>query len=97
MLGPNEVYRPSLIRAQQITDIDAAALAALINAEAAKLPNGQWNPNSKAGTSSAARADPISRCSMVWCPCNPKRHASQSSCEGERLCHGGWRHRRRQG
>jgi peptidoglycan hydrolase-like protein with peptidoglycan-binding domain len=54
ILGPNEVYRPSLIRAQQITDINAAALAALINAEAAKLPNGQWNPNSRAGTSSAA-------------------------------------------
>ena len=53
-LGPNEVYRAPLLKAHGITDIDAAALASLIDAEAAKLPSGQWNSNSKAGTSSAA-------------------------------------------
>jgi hypothetical protein len=53
-LGPNAIYRPHLLRAQRITDIDAAALAALIDAEAAKLPNGQWNSQSAASTSSAA-------------------------------------------
>lgn len=53
-LGPNEVYRGFLIEAENRTEIDAAAIAALINAEAAKLPNGQWNKDSKAGTSSAA-------------------------------------------
>jgi len=53
-LGVNEVYRPNLLKAQGITDIDAAALAALLDAEAAKLPNGQWNRNSTASTSSAA-------------------------------------------
>ncbi|UHC20419.1 peptidoglycan-binding protein (plasmid) [Methylobacterium currus] len=53
-LGPNEIYRDFLIEAETRTEIDAAALAALINAEAAKLPNGQWNKDSKAGTSSAA-------------------------------------------
>jgi len=53
-LGPNEVYRGFLIEAETRTEIDAAAIAALINAEAAKLPNGQWNKDSKAGTSSAA-------------------------------------------
>jgi hypothetical protein len=53
-LGPNEVYRPHLLRAQRITDIDAAALAALIDAEAAKLPDGRWNSQSAASSSSAA-------------------------------------------
>ena len=53
-LGPNEVYRASLIEAETRTGIDAAAIAALIGAEAAKLANGQWNKDSKAGTSSAA-------------------------------------------
>lgn len=53
-LGANEPYRAALLKAQEITGIDAAALAALIDAEAAKLPNGQWNSKSKAGTSSAS-------------------------------------------
>src|SRR6201996_3906245 len=48
-LGPNEVYRAPLLKAHGIADIDAAALAALIDAEAAKLPNGQWNSASTAG------------------------------------------------
>ncbi len=53
-LGPNELFRASLLKAEDVTDIDAAALAALIDAEAARLPSGQWNPNSQATTSSAA-------------------------------------------
>ncbi|MGF3022359.1 peptidoglycan-binding protein [Methylobacterium aquaticum] len=53
-LGPNEIYKDFLIEAMTRTGIDAAAIAALISAEAAKLPNGQWNKDSKAGTSSAA-------------------------------------------
>lgn len=53
-LGPNEVYRAHLLKAQDRTDIDAAALAALIDAEATKLPTGEWNRNSTASTSSAA-------------------------------------------
>ncbi|MDM9629070.1 peptidoglycan-binding domain-containing protein [Rhizobium sp. S152] len=54
VLGPNETYRPHLLTAEKRTDIAAAALAALINAEAAKLPNGEWDRNSTASTSSAA-------------------------------------------
>jgi peptidoglycan hydrolase-like protein with peptidoglycan-binding domain len=53
-LGINEVYREYLVLAQTRTGIDAAAIAALIGAEAAKLANGQWNKDSKAETSSAA-------------------------------------------
>lgn len=54
VLGPNEIYRPHLLKAEDITDIDAAAIAALIDAEAGKKPDGQWNANSQAGSSSAA-------------------------------------------
>ncbi len=51
-LGPNEIYREDLLFASKRTQIDPAALAALIDAEAAK--DGKvWNPNSKAKTSSA--------------------------------------------
>jgi hypothetical protein len=53
VLGPNEGYRTHLLRAQQITGIDAAAIAALVNAEAAKLSTGEWDKNSRADTSSA--------------------------------------------
>ncbi|WP_285295738.1 peptidoglycan-binding domain-containing protein [Aureimonas altamirensis] len=53
-LGPNEIYRSSILLAQTRTGIAAAALAALIDAEAAKLPSGEWNKKSTAGTSSAA-------------------------------------------
>jgi len=54
VLGVNDVYRPHLLLAEERTEIDAAALAAVINAEAAKLSNGEWDRNSKASTSSAA-------------------------------------------
>ena len=53
-LGPNETYRPYLLEAERLTGIDAAAIAAIIDAEASKLGNGQWNSNSRAGGSSAA-------------------------------------------
>jgi hypothetical protein len=52
-LGPNEIYRDDLEFAATRTGFDAAALAALIDAEAAKLPNGQWNKDSAAPSSSA--------------------------------------------
>jgi hypothetical protein len=53
-LGPNEIYRAHLLEAERRTGIGAAALAALINAEAVKLPNGQWNKDSTASTSTAS-------------------------------------------
>jgi hypothetical protein len=58
----DEVYRKDLLEASKRTGIDPAALAALINAEAAKFRKsdpstgaleGMWNPKSAAGTSSA--------------------------------------------
>lgn len=56
--GPNEIYREALLAAQAKTGIDAAAIAALIDAEAGFIQSGpargQWNPNAVAGTSSAA-------------------------------------------
>jgi hypothetical protein len=49
-LGVNEVYRQALLKAQDVTNIDAAALAALIDAEAEKITRGpdkgQWNRKS---------------------------------------------------
>lgn len=57
-LGVNEVFREALLKAQEITNIDAAALAALVDAEAAKIargPNkGQWDPQSFNSASGAA-------------------------------------------
>ena len=57
-LGINEVYRKHLLKAQEITGIDAAALAALIDAEAGKIKHGpqkgMWNPNASNSRSSAA-------------------------------------------
>ena len=57
-LGVNEVYRQALLKAQEITKIDAAALAALIDAEADKITSGsdkgQWNRKSFNNASHAA-------------------------------------------
>lgn len=57
-LGVNEVYRAPLLKAQEFTGIDAAALAALIDAEASKIkdgPNkGQWNSKAFNNSSKAA-------------------------------------------
>lgn len=53
-LGVNEEYREALLLAQRRTGIDAAALAGVIDAEAAKdRRTGRWLPNSQASTSSA--------------------------------------------
>lgn len=56
-LGDNEIYRPHLLRAQEITKIDAATIAALVDAEAAKIchgPNkGCWDCQSRAPNSTA--------------------------------------------
>jgi hypothetical protein len=50
LLGINEDYRDAIERAQQITGIDGSAIAALIDAEAAKIksgPNkGKWDRKS---------------------------------------------------
>ena len=51
-LGPNQIYRADIQFAAARTRFDPAALAALINAEAAKR-NGVWDANSAAGSSSA--------------------------------------------
>lgn len=57
-LGVNEVFRAPLLKAEAITKIDAAALAALIDAEAAKIASGpdkgRWNAASLNAQSGAA-------------------------------------------
>ena len=57
-LGVNEPFRAALLKAEQLTGIDAAALAALVDAEAAKLGSGpskgQWDPQSFNAGSGAA-------------------------------------------
>lgn len=57
-LGANSRYRDALLKAQELTGIDAAALAALVNAEAAKISSGPdkgvWNPRSHNADSGAA-------------------------------------------
>lgn len=45
-LGVNERYRDALLLAQRRTGIDAAAIAGLINAEAARDRSGRWNADS---------------------------------------------------
>ena len=59
VLGANERYRAPLMQANAITRIDAAALAALIDAEAVRAASGPdagcWDPKSSAGASSSAR------------------------------------------
>lgn len=52
-LGVNSIYRDALLKAQDITGIDAAWLAALCHAEALKDANGQWNAAGKNPHSSA--------------------------------------------
>lgn len=57
-LGANEVYRAALTKAQEITGIDASALAALIDAEASRINSGpeqgQWNRRAFNNASGAA-------------------------------------------
>ncbi|MET0599335.1 MAG: hypothetical protein ABWZ57_15880 [Mesorhizobium sp.] len=65
-LGANEPFRAALLKAEELTGIDASALAALVDAEAAKLaggPNkGQWDPESfNAGSGAAGLTQFLSR------------------------------------
>lgn len=57
-LGKNEIYRNAIETAEKITGIDGSALAALIDAEAAKIPTGpdkgQWDRTSYNARSGAA-------------------------------------------
>ncbi|WP_081629234.1 DUF2272 domain-containing protein [Methylopila sp. M107] len=53
-LGVNEQYRAAILKAEERTGIDGAALAALIDAEAAKNNQSVWKADSKASTSSAS-------------------------------------------
>jgi murein DD-endopeptidase MepM/ murein hydrolase activator NlpD len=52
-LDVNEVYREEIMAAATKCAMDPAGLAALIDAEADKLANGQWNRNSTNPTSTA--------------------------------------------
>jgi hypothetical protein len=53
-LGANARHAPALERAAERTGIPATALAAIVNAEAAKDSSGQWNVYSRNSRSSAA-------------------------------------------
>jgi peptidoglycan hydrolase-like protein with peptidoglycan-binding domain len=57
VLGANDRYRAALMQAQSITSIDAAALAALIDAEAAKITGGAdagvWDAKSSNSSTNA--------------------------------------------
>ena len=53
-LGVNKDFGEFLVKAESITGIDAAALAALVDAEAAKGSDGKWNPKSFNAGSGAA-------------------------------------------
>ncbi|APR76957.1 Hypothetical protein A7982_02304 [Minicystis rosea] len=52
-LGKNKKFKPEILEASQRTGVPPHAIASMIDAEAAKKPNGEWNPESKATTSSA--------------------------------------------
>lgn len=52
--GPNSVHEPTLAAASARTGIPATAIAAIVNAEAARKPDGSWNPLSRNPRSSAA-------------------------------------------
>ncbi|MGQ0589604.1 MAG: LysM peptidoglycan-binding domain-containing protein [Sphingosinicella sp.] len=53
-LGVNAIFQTAILEAAQRTGMPPQTVAAIINAEAAKKRNGEWNPDSKAGTSSAS-------------------------------------------
>ncbi|MFL6845977.1 MAG: LysM peptidoglycan-binding domain-containing protein [Allosphingosinicella sp.] len=53
-LGPNGLYEAAIVEAARRTSLAPQTVAAIINAEAAKKPDGQWDANSKAKTSSAS-------------------------------------------
>lgn len=53
-LGANAGFARFIEAAAERTGVPPAALAAIVDAEAAKLPSGQWNPQSRNPRSSAA-------------------------------------------
>jgi peptidoglycan hydrolase-like protein with peptidoglycan-binding domain len=75
VLGPNDRYRAALLQAQSITSIDAAALAALIDAEAAKIAGGAdagvWDAKSSNSSTSAVGLTQFLE--STWCDmaCRP--------------------------
>ena len=75
VLGPNDRYRAALLQAQSITNIDAAALAALIDAEAAKISGGPdagvWDAKSSNASTSAGGLTQFLE--STWCDmaCRP--------------------------
>lgn len=52
--GVNAPYRAAFAAAEARTGVPAAALVAIVDAEAAKRPDGSWNPHSRNPRSSAA-------------------------------------------
>ncbi len=52
-LGRNEAYRPLLERAAARTGLDLALLASMVDAEAARRPDGSWDPASRNPRSTA--------------------------------------------
>ena len=68
-LGVNERFRSALLDAQATTRIDAASLAALIDAEAAKIPSGPdqgvWDSRSSNAASGAAGLTQF--VATTWC------------------------------
>jgi hypothetical protein len=53
-LGVNQIFEEAIKEAAQRTGMSCQTVAAIISAEAAKKKNGEWNPQSKAQTSSAS-------------------------------------------
>lgn len=53
-LGPNAAFAPAIARASSRAGLSPALLAAIVDAEAAKLPDGRWNPASRNPRSSAS-------------------------------------------
>jgi hypothetical protein len=53
-LGPNASFQPLLEQAARRTSLDPGLLAAIIDAEAARRPDGSWNPASRNPRSSAS-------------------------------------------
>lgn len=52
--GPNAIHAPAIAGAAARTGIPAAAIAAIVDAEAGRTPDGMWNPLSRNPRSTAA-------------------------------------------
>jgi peptidoglycan hydrolase-like protein with peptidoglycan-binding domain len=85
VLGPNDRYRAALLQAQSITSIDAAALAALIDAEAAKIAGGAdagvWDAKSSNSSTSAGGLTQFLE--STWCDmaCRPGKVLNKAARE----------------